>query len=196
MPTKRILEKYLSVTWHSWCAKRGVNRYVERIRKTLLGCAGHRAALLAPVASSLNPWKKMLGNITGYWTSLKPTTFSTFSTTAVGTLKIRRTKFPNSVRVWVTLAGHWNPKSDNDLPFTDTCPGFGSGQVCGHVDKEAALDVESMFESRQRFFFRGHGAPLAGLLRQGRWLKRVPMMRPTSFCCPRWHLTNAHFWPR
>ena len=41
------------------------------------------------------------------------------------------------------------PKTvDNDLPFTDTCPGFGSvAKYVATSTKEAALDIESMCES-------------------------------------------------
>ncbi len=46
------------------------------------------------------------------------------------------------------------PKTiDNDLPFTDCCPGFGSVAKYVAVSmKEAGLDVESMFESSTKVF--------------------------------------------
>lgn len=46
------------------------------------------------------------------------------------------------------------PKTvDNDLPFTDTCPGFGSvAKYVATSTKEAALDVESMCESSTKVF--------------------------------------------
>ena len=47
------------------------------------------------------------------------------------------------------------PKTvDNDLPFTDTCPGFGSvAKYVATSTKEAALDVESMCEKFNEGFF-------------------------------------------
>ena len=46
------------------------------------------------------------------------------------------------------------PKTvDNDLPFTDTCPGFGSvAKYVATSTKEAALDVESMCETSTKVF--------------------------------------------
>ncbi len=46
------------------------------------------------------------------------------------------------------------PKTvDNDLPFTDTCPGFGSVAKYVAVSiREAALDVASMFETSTKVF--------------------------------------------
>ncbi|MCZ6643845.1 MAG: 6-phosphofructokinase [Gammaproteobacteria bacterium] len=46
------------------------------------------------------------------------------------------------------------PKTvDNDLPFTDTCPGFGSvAKYVAISTKEAALDVASMCESSTKVF--------------------------------------------
>ena len=46
------------------------------------------------------------------------------------------------------------PKTvDNDLPFTDTCPGFGSvAKYVAVSTKEAALDVASMCESSTKVF--------------------------------------------
>lgn len=46
------------------------------------------------------------------------------------------------------------PKTvDNDLPYTDTCPGFGSvAKYVATSTKEAALDVESMCETSTKVF--------------------------------------------
>ena len=46
------------------------------------------------------------------------------------------------------------PKTvDNDLPFTDTCPGFGSvAKYIAISTREAALDVESMCETSTKVF--------------------------------------------
>ncbi len=46
------------------------------------------------------------------------------------------------------------PKTvDNDLPFTDTCPGFGSvAKYVAVSTREAALDVESMCETSTKVF--------------------------------------------
>lgn len=46
------------------------------------------------------------------------------------------------------------PKTvDNDLPFTDTCPGFGSvAKYIAVSTREAALDVESMCETSTKVF--------------------------------------------
>jgi len=46
------------------------------------------------------------------------------------------------------------PKTvDNDLPFTDTCPGFGSvAKYVAVSTREAALDVASMYETSTKVF--------------------------------------------
>ena len=47
------------------------------------------------------------------------------------------------------------PKTvDNDLPFTDCCPGFGSvAKYVAISTKEASLDVASMCESSTKVFY-------------------------------------------
>lgn len=46
------------------------------------------------------------------------------------------------------------PKTvDNDLPITDTCPGFGSvAKYVAVSTKEASMDIESMFETSTKVF--------------------------------------------
>jgi 6-phosphofructokinase len=69
------------------------------------------------------------------------------------------------------------PKTvDNDLPFTDNCPGFGSvAKYVAVSTREAGLDVASMYESSTRVFVlevmgrhAGWIAAAAGLAKQQR----------------------------
>ena len=52
------------------------------------------------------------------------------------------------------------PKTvDNDLPFTDTCPGFGSvAKFVATTILEASMDVRSMASNSTKVFIM-HGAP-------------------------------------
>lgn len=51
------------------------------------------------------------------------------------------------------------PKTiDNDLPFTDNCPGFGSvAKYVAVSTKEAALDVKGMAATSTKVLFRSYG---------------------------------------
>ena len=96
------------------------------------------------------------------------------------------------------------PKTvDNDLPLTDTCPGFGSVAKYVAVSvREAALDVASMCETSTKVFIlevmgrhaQTPGAPGEGPdgSRQREASRRtLGMIRPTSFSSRKCRSTNG-----
>ena len=77
------------------------------------------------------------------------------------------------------------PKTiDNDLPVTDTCPGFGTTAKYIAVSMmEASLDVESMSESSTKvFIMEVMGATQAGLPLPAGWLEKTPTNHHKLFC--------------
>ena len=66
------------------------------------------------------------------------------------------------------------PKTvDNDLPVTDTCPGFGSvAKYVAVSTKEAALDVASMARTSTRVFILEVMGRHAGWIAAAGWIGR------------------------
>ena len=90
------------------------------------------------------------------------------------------------------------PKTvDNDLPVTDTCPGFGSVAKYTAVSVlEASLDVASMCESSTKVFVMEVMGRHAGWIAAAAGLagKNSPTIRRTSSCFPKCHSTRTHSW--
>ena len=89
------------------------------------------------------------------------------------------------------------PKTiDNDLPFTDNCPGFGSvAKYIAVSTKEAALDIKSMCETSTKIFIlevMGTTLPAGSLARRGSPLSKQAM-RPHVILFPEVAFDRAKF---
>ena len=78
------------------------------------------------------------------------------------------------------------PKTvDNDLPFTDTCPGFGSvAKYVATSTKEAALDVESMCETSTKVFVSVMGRHAGWIAAAGALAQEQPGDAPHIILLP------------
>ena len=82
------------------------------------------------------------------------------------------------------------PKTvDNDLPYTDCCPGFGSvAKYVAIATREASFDVASMCETSTKVFvLEVIGRHADGLLLPVPWPKKKSVMPLKLFCslkCP------------
>ena len=80
------------------------------------------------------------------------------------------------------------PKTvDNDLPITDTCPGFGSvAKYVAVSTQEAALDIASMCDTSTKVFILEVMGRHAGWIAAAAGVtKTTAEQPPTSFSCPK-----------
>ena len=141
---------------HSRRADRRHDRHDGGIGAHHRGAADtRRAARSAPHATSSRASTRTAPSTSGSSRSSRRTTSATSSTTAAATRWTPPTRSRSSAQeLGYPIVCIGVPKTvDNDLPITDTCPGFGSvAKYVAVSTREAALDVASMARTSTRVF--------------------------------------------